>query len=591
MKARYLIALAYAVTILAACTREMQPSPVGSRGAVALDVSVSFQTKAAGGACPVTGVRVIAFDEAGQCTLNRYMTSGYTIWTSETATVVYLNNPLTMGLSGSTQYDVNVVLNEDGFSLEGTGSTLTSLLDGIRVGSRSQQVFQSYKDARIEFTPIAATGEEPACPMTVSKSITVPEGSSRTAYNIYFTSGDDSSLRRSMARITVDRITSEAADGMGYISTTVPRILIQKVELVNIPSGLGWSSSDASLGAEPISIDFAGENASGYYDRVWNGVIWQTWAVNTDRIRTTGAKYYIMDGKDAKEWAFNASNPYLFAKDKFGDAQGALKKINYKDGAFSPNVISGLDGIFASSSDVTGTTYSVTGWESGLEASVSDEFWTVDLSKSYFVPENVSSTVTDATCIHVRATIGIPGLNLEHVDASTFSDMVSGYTPTSTYYKIGDASMRLSDYNNAENMKTAVQNAFTQGVNGHVTHYDDESVEGYKDEKYTNGYRAFVQGFSEWSSGTATVPVSSFVPGSRDVWTPGGKVCDFYIPVNNKQFGGDYSVHRNTEYTVILHVEQSTYDYIDEGNTTKASAVPFRISAEVECKKIDGDED
>ena len=63
---------------------------------------------------------------------------------------------------------------------------------------------------------------------------------------------------------------------------------------------------------------------------------------------------------------------------------------------------------------------------------------------------------------------------------------------------------------------------------------------------------------------------------------------DFYIPVNNKSFGGDYSVRRNTKYTVNLHVDDTTFDKL-----TKSSAAGqcLGISASVTAEKLNDYED
>ena len=66
-------------------------------------------------------------------------------------------------------------------------------------------------------------------------------------------------------------------------------------------------------------------------------------------------------------------------------------------------------------------------------------------------------------------------------------------------------------------------------------------------------------------------------------------VYEYIIPVNNNiDKNGDYSIHRNTRYTVTLYVNEATYTSL----STKAGvSTPFTITAKVTTEKLDEDEE
>ena len=62
---------------------------------------------------------------------------------------------------------------------------------------------------------------------------------------------------------------------------------------------------------------------------------------------------------------------------------------------------------------------------------------------------------------------------------------------------------------------------------------------------------------------------------------------DFIIPVNNG-IDGDYSVRRNTRYTVTLYVNGTTYDSLE---TKSGASVPFTVTAKVKTERVSDDEE
>lgn len=580
--------------VLASCVKDDVISQDSAAG-VPVNVSISFQTKAAATPAPVVNsVRIIAFDANGVCAINKLYTTGLTpvdvadVWT------VNITEELELTASTSKNYDLYAVINEDGNILSGTENTLTDLIeDNITEGSRTMNLFLSYFNSPVEYTETAATGTEPAFLMGAVASYTMSEGDSKTPANVQF-----SVIKRSLAQVTVNSITSQPASG-DYSSTEIPKVFVLGVSLENVPSSAAWGTNSGSLKASPTSIAVGSANSDGYYDRTWTGTVSQTVTVYTIKREATDARYWRTHKDSNTGWAFGEP-AYVYYDNNdvnaYNAAKGGLQKIadTYKDQIKTLNETD-LPAVFSSTSNISGISYEVASLASQGASSPSDGYWNVSLGQSFYIPENIASETGNETFIKVILAISNPQLVLSSMTAGDYpvptsineedSELTWAYCIND--YNIADASSKIT-YKGTANKEKWIKQAFID--NGHILASDASctqgaEVTGNNGSKY---YLAYVDGFSRRATGTADVVVDNTTPGIGLDWnvpTSGDNVYEFRIPVNNKAFDGDYSVRRNTKYSVTLHVTNET-------TFTKAgSGAGLGIAATVTTEKMNENED
>lgn len=579
--------------VLASCVKDDVISQDSAAG-VPVNVSISFQTKAAATPAPVVNsVRIIAFDSNGVCAINKLYTTGLTpadvadVWT------VKITEELELTASTSKNYDLYAVINEDGNILSGTENTLTDLIeDNITEGSRTMNLFLSYFNSPVEYTETAATGTEPAFLMGAVASYTMSEGDSKTPANVQF-----SVIKRSLAQVTVNSITSQPASG-DYSSTEIPKVFVLGVSLENVPSSAAWGTNSGSLKVSPTSIAVGSANSDGYYDRTWTGTVSQTVSVNTIKRETTDARYWRTHKDSNTGWSFSGPSFYYYNNDDknaFEEAQKGPEKINERyEGQVVTLNTTDLPAVFSSPSNISGISYEVASLDSQGASSPSDGYWNVSLGQSFYIPENIASETGNETFVKVILAISNPQLDLSSMTAGDYpvptsineedSELTWAYCING--YNIADASSKII-YGGKEKDKW-IKQAFID--NGHVLASDASCTQGAEvwGKNGSKYYLAYVDGFSRRATGTADVVVDNTTAGIGLDWnvpTSGDNVYEFRIPVNNKAFDGDYSVRRNTKYSVTLHVTNET-------TFTKAgSGAGLGISATVTTEKMNENED
>lgn len=647
MNMKKLIYTILGLAVLAGCDRN--PIPCEPGGDRMMDVSISLQTKAGSPAPVVNSVRVLAFDNAGNCALNSYFgnNNGYEMTPASDGYIVDVTSPLTLTITADRKYDVYVVLNEANHILAGTESQLSSLLSAIEIGD-SKTTFMTYYDSKVKYTPTPASGSEPAFIMSAYQQVTIGDGASEVPQKVEFYTSDTMS-GRTMAQITVDKITSEPASGTAYSSPNVPKVFVLGVSLVNVPGENTWTLEDGELGHNFTEIDFGGANSSGYYSRLWEGTVRQKVTLPAIRDDYTDSLLYrtSMAEGDKTSWSFAHADAVVFHttnKDAKKGYEAAAKGPGAIDNKYdkdkNDNSVKYLiENVFPGffnrvPSVISETFYSKTATEiSELvfgEGEVSDDYWTVNLGNSYYVPENVTSARESATCIKVRLAVASPELQIPNIPDTTFINKLPNpsvlLTKTDSTYCISNYDLKQEKltvpkfekghyvYNKDGELQYVtldkwVTNSFKE--NGHIINADDHSIEyplqnATDAEKSVNNYHVYVDGFSKRTEGTGEVYMSNVLTDQTRrldsvIWNiPGtttGKggasvpaaFIDLSIPVNSHQFGGDYSVRRNTRYTITLHVDQSTYDKLPTKSIVNDGA--FGITATVKTEKINDYED
>lgn len=663
-----------ALAVLSGCQRD--PIPGNEVGEPKIDVSIALQTKAGSPAPKVNSVRVIAFDSDGNCALNSFFLNGVGYEINEGTEGDYVNyivnviSPLTLTISPQRVYDVYVVLNESGQTLAGTESDLSELLQALEVGENNKTTFSNYYAKGIKYAAMEATGDEPAFIMSAYQSVSIAEGSSTAPQSVEFYTSDKMS-GRTMAQITIDRITSEPNpdNGTDYSSGDVPKVFILGVSIEKVPNENTWTTNDGELGHEFGHIDIEGKNAQGYYDRSWSGEVSQLVELPAKKFEYLSGKLYrTSTNKDVKT-AWASSGPALFYTDTTAisgkNAEETHKKRvealksqyklateniqaiedfkNDRNNFVYQLVNSILPGMYSSPDGISGTKYTKTAQTlSELtfgESVLTDDYWSVILGNSFYVPENITDNSETATYIKVRLAVASPELPKPTSEASA-SDQLAfiNSLPNPTELKTGTESNTtfcLSDLDLTTN-KTKVQerkNGIPQydgktGLpkmidstytpkslflsNSHIVNKDDYSIEypttltDKDNDVRPNDYHIYVDNFSKRTDGTGKLyftnettdqerPLDSVIwniPGtttSSDGSVVAGDIVEIKIPVNNHKFGNDYSVRRNTRYTITLHVDQSTYDdHLTKGDTIEK---PFGITASVKSEKINDNED
>lgn len=273
----------------------------------------------------------------------------------------------------------------------------------------------------------------------------------------------------------------------------------------------------------------------------------------------------------------------------------------------------------------------------------SEDFWTVKLGDSYYVPENISTDFdpNSTTCIKVTLALANPSITVPSsidvtklpaagaADATnaTFTYWYDNYWQkdaagnydheTLNIFPAGNSKMHLTEFKNDGTFKSVkndnnnyslahlfggldAQGRFGGG-NALTVDAENETVE-YKtlsdsdnDGTKALGFYTYIDGFYRTGTGlTAITSVNQNQEGATFTWgipaiTSTTGVKTFYIPVNQNINNTGYSIVRNTRYTVNLTVTKNTYD------ATKASGsgddFGFGISAEVTTERLTENED
>lgn len=308
------------------------------------------------------------------------------------------------------------------------------------------------------------------------------------------------------------------------------------------------------------------------------------------------------------------------------------------------DLITDLSAIFQKKTYYSTNKYTIT----SLGSSHSEEYctpdrWKVNLGDSYYVPENIQTSSANATCVKVSLAFAAPTIDVSGVPLAELPEAADATGGTYTYYfdhyynkKSGKNDPQVIDkqtyilttgqlkdggdnkilkskrnndgsYGDPEKKDFSVATLFE--YDGHIVDADDETIECTA-ATANNSYHVYIDGESFWRTGTGLTAMTTVdqhqngatfswnIPSSDDDGTDGiYEVKEFLIPVNNMQFDGDYSIRRNTRYTVKLTVGQNTLlgmKVIPASAPTRAgesSDYGYGISATVTAENITDYED
>lgn len=640
MKYRLFMPLALAVLVLGACTKD---KGFETEGNPSMNVSIAFQTKAGGSvdeAKPtVNSIRILVFDADpaspegtnGKCVFNEYYPFGFTV-TKKTG---YYQAALTSRIELSSKskiFNVYAVINEDGYQLtgpvllatadasfSGTGTDLKALLSEVEAGVL-ESTFKSICGQPVSYA--AAVQTEPAFLMYAYSENVEFEDSGLNSPDPVQLQLIDPDKGRPMAQIFIDKITTDDnPQGAGSFSNDLAKVFVLDVSLENVPNSFQWDAADNVLSGSdklasiPICQDKkVTDDGTSYYQRVWNGQVTTEVTVNaTVKQETHERLYRTKDDGGIQRWNFpdllGGDGAFRFTLYNSGNSnKQAILQPNYIDYSFltgndflkvdnNPNNCGKLIKVFNADEKlentftVTGPT-STQGVKSGSALSYSDDKWTVNLGDTYYVPENIQTSTTNATFLKVTLAVSAPTLDLSSVQDADYPQPYD-FSASSYVYGLGnveDFKTHFSEQGKTKAQKEAMTAEVKQlfQANSHIVWYDDLEHEVTGADGH-NSYAVYVSGFYRSGSGSGNSIVSHNQKGAEFKWNvpSTGNVHTFTIPINNNQ-DGSYSVHRNTRYKITLHVTDSVYG---TGLLTKSgSDSGIGISAEVVTEKIDDDE-
>lgn len=587
----------------------------------------------------VNTLRVIAFDEKGKCAANTLFERSNLTVAPKAGTNDYLVTSPEVRLtpSAAKEYEVYAILNEDGILsvVEGTTKTLSSFIGAITVGSTSRSTFVTYYNSRLTFNPAAAKvipDSEPAFIISAMKNITIEtEGASLSENAVEVAFEGTETSERTLAMVTIEAINGDPGTGTDACAD-VSRIFILDVELENVPTACVWNKEDnsSSMGGGAVTeIKFSGKNDAGYFDRTWDGTITSKYALTkTETIpdtlwRDLGVKdnpwtLYKSEGLGRKQT--------IVAKEL--DGNGNIKKVNKDNSVASALALAakGFGKIDEATNVNTFFNYAKQQkQDSGPEdspfvTSLNSQFahavitdvipqpssnsvvsatpWSVTTVPSYYVPENISAEESGATRIHIRAAIGTPYLDVSSVTKQEWIDAVAAANnltwEKAVYSTVGAEFPDIMDFiykngnkyewvkNGDKSYQNAVKNFFTYSVG--VLELENWWL-GNEETLHSQYYYPYLTGFrrTQETSGDGLEVTTSTIPsaGITQKWsgmTSSAYIYDFYIPVNNQQVGGDYSVRRNTNYKVTLTMGPAAYEVMTtpSGDDTPSSASHLR---------------
>ncbi len=693
--------------LLASCAKEQE---IAAEVEPKIDLSVSFSTKAGGSGSgavqePVVNcMRVLIFygvnsedsETDGNLVFNTFYAFGFNT-TRETGRYnVALANQIVLPQSDCRNYNVYVVLNEEGFTLSGaTPADLHTTLGDFE-GTESQ--LKTMLSTPAVYTEVLKNVDEPACLISGCKAVTFNSGELGSGKAVTVDGANGFNRGRSVAQIVVNRITSEPADGVDYSSTDVPKIFVKSVTLENIPNTIAWSdedgTTDGTVTTKMASQQVGSANSDGYYTRDWYGHVTRTINnIYAQKVQYTDAKFYRTgnntdiagagnDGKFQRQWSFAVKpyrtsdhptsqppisyTPFIYTyvagknfkvSNTKPDAINAIKGCEaWEKGDDKSNgvLLGQLPGIFSATQDdneemsenITYTSYEVTGVQNKTEAgktkttigpaSLSDEYWTVRLGDKFYVPENIQSTTANATCLHVTLAIAEPLFSfsfnkVDKIDERICTeDMDAEAEVSKANYKAGynyvdpttlpapsslpgESSLTYTYYAGDSEDETlkAINDIDGNWIknNGKVVWADDETHQVdissigdnacddhiYDSETGKGGYYVYIDGFNRRTDAIQTggLVVNETLRGAYFNWNvpAATHVYDFIIPVNNNIGGAatpDYSIHRNTRYTVTLYVNAGTYTDL---STKAGESAPFTITAKVTTETVSDNEE
>lgn len=309
--------------------------------------------------------------------------------------------------------------------------------------------------------------------------------------------------------------------------------------------------------------------------------------------------------------------------------------VQYAAGNSVDDLLADLEAIFQRKTYYSTDKYTLTGLGSNHSAEYcTPDRWKINLGDSYYVPENIQTSSTNATCVKVTLALAAPTIDISNVPLAKLPEADDATGGTYTYYfdhyyqtkqdknnpsvltkqtlelaytgNVGDNAHKIKktktnnkgEYIDPDNVNFSIATLFE--LDGHIVDADDETIECTA-ATTNNRYHVYIDGESFWRTGTgltAMTTVDQNQNGAVFNWnipTSGTYVKEFLIPVNNAQFDSDYSIRRNTKYTVKLQVGATTLSRMSapaaDGSIRKPSAPELSISASVTTETMTENED
>lgn len=506
---------------------------------LSVPVLMSIQTKSgsADDELKLETVRLLIFDESGVCTYNGFYSRNKL---DRHGLYVFLNDELR--LKGG-EYEIYAVLNENGdYSTLEDGSSLSSMIS-------SSSVTEEQVRKLLKWSGTTPRDEEPLFVMMARKKQTITVSTLNTIrFDI-----DGTTAKRPMAQVVIGSISSSSGD-----IASNSKIFVKDMRLVNIPQSycLDGSNSGSSLltDSEMLSLSGLPLDANGFFSRNWSGEASATFC--NWEIQDMEEDYRLYFTKDDKR--LNANNWKMqYAKESF--SQSVADNIyNTYPSADTKNEFpqKTLERILTSLSDIDRDNASKDGnygsshyrIDQTSQISLSEDAWSVEIGKSYYIPEHISADRDKCTALEITLCLAEPVLDI--------SACLWGEMPSTWSYYSSETYLGLDKDNIAPELASMNSGAY---VAQFVRTEDAGDGNRYVFIGDFSRRKSLEQNFS--ASETASLPEGAILS-----WNP-VKEITVRIPVNDRNYDSDYSVRRNTRYNVTLKVTDSTYNLF---NDTKA---------------------
>ncbi|MGM9780756.1 MAG: hypothetical protein ACI3Y7_02765 [Candidatus Cryptobacteroides sp.] len=516
-------------------------------------VLMSIQTKAGSedDELKLETVRLLIFDESGVCTYNGFYSRNKL---DRQGLYVFLNDELR--LKGG-EYEIYAILNENGdYSTLEDGSTLSSLVS-------SSSVTKDQVQQLLKWNGTSPRDEEPLFVMMAKKSQTI----TASALNTIRFDIDGTTAQRPMARIVVNSISASSGD-----LASNAKIFVKDMRLVNIPQSYsldGGGTGSLSLTASgKLSESGLPLDANGFFSRSWNGEASASFRKYEIQDMKAGYNLYLTTDNrrlNSKDWNMQNANA-SFSKDVVDNIYNSYPSTTDKNNVFPKNSLQTILEALANAKDSEyGSSYNKIDQLS--PTSLSPDAWTVEIGKSYYIPEHISTERDKCTALEVTLCLAEPVLD---VSAYVWGEMPTSdwsYYSSETYIGLNKANLspELTSMSSSDYVAQFVQT--------------EAASEGK--------YYIFIGDFSRRKSmdQVFSISASDSVPKGLS-WSPVAESeIIVLIPVNDKNFDSDYSVRRNTSYNVSLKVTDSTYGLF-AGTKATSSGCSCVLLSEVSIDRL-----
>ncbi|MGN0201161.1 MAG: hypothetical protein ACI4A2_07895 [Candidatus Cryptobacteroides sp.] len=498
-------------------------------------VLMSIQTKAGSedDELKLETVRLLIFDESGVCTYNGFYSRNKL---DRQGLYVFLNDELR--LKGG-EYEIYAILNENGdYSTLEDGSTLSSLVS-------SSSVTKDQVQQLLKWNGTSPRDEEPLFVMMAKKSQTI----TASALNTIRFDIDGTTAQRPMARIVVNSISASSGD-----LASNAKIFVKDMRLVNIPQSycLDGSNSGSSLltDSEMLSLSGLPLDANGFFSRNWSGEASATFCNWEIQDMEEDYRLYLTkdDKKDdkrlnANDWKMQYANESV--------SQSVADNIYTSTDTNNEFPKKTLERILTSLSDKDRDNASKDGNygsshyridQTSQKISLSEDAWSVEIGKSYYIPEHISADRDKCTALEITLCLAEPVLD---ISACLWGEMPSTWSYYSSETYLGLDKDNIAPELASMNSKAYVAQFVRTEDAGDGNRYVYVFIGDFS-------RKSLEQNFS--ASETASLPEGAILS-----WNP-VKEITVRIPVNDRNYDSDYSVRRNTRYNVTLKVTDSTYD-------------------------------